>query len=105
MLRVTVKSLLARKLRLLLTALAVVLGVAFVSGTLVLGDTLNSTFDKLFATAYSGADVGVRGKSAFDVNVTEGGDPTQSRPPVPADLLDDVRAVDGVRDARGDSSG
>jgi putative ABC transport system permease protein len=105
MFRVTFKSLLARKLRLVLTALAVVLGVAFVSGTLILGDTLNSTFDKLFATAYSGTDVGVRGKSAFDVNVTEGGDPAQSRPPVPVSVLDDVRAVEGVGTAEGDSAG
>jgi putative ABC transport system permease protein len=105
MLHVTLKSLLARKLRLLLTALAVVLGVAFVSGTLILGDTLNSTFDKLFATAYSGTDVGVRGKSQFSVNVTEGGDPTQSRAPVPTSLLAEVRAVDGVRQAEGDASG
>ncbi|HEX6919005.1 MAG TPA: FtsX-like permease family protein [Actinomycetes bacterium] len=105
MLHVTLKGLLAHKLRLLLTALAVVLGVSFVSGTLVLGDTLNSTFDKLFATAYSGTDVGVRGKSAFKVNVTEGGDPAQSRPPVPVALLDAVRGVDGIREAEGDSSG
>src|SRR5678816_2697546 len=105
MLHVTFKSLLARKLRLLLTALAVVLGVAFVSGTLILGDTLNSTFDKLFTTAYSGTDVGVRGKAAFKVSVADGGDATQSRPPVPADLLDQVRSVDGVRQAEGDSSG
>ncbi|HEU4910993.1 MAG TPA: FtsX-like permease family protein [Actinomycetes bacterium] len=105
MLRVTVKSLLARKLRLLLTALAVVLGVAFVSGTLVLGDTLNNTFDKLFATAYSGTDVGVRGKSAFDVDVSQGGDPAQSRAPVPASVLELVRGVEGVRQAEGDSAG
>lgn len=105
MLHVTFKSLLARKLRLLLTALAVVLGVAFVSGTLVLGDTLNNTFDKLFATAYSGTDVGVRGKSAFDVDVSQGGDPSQSRAPVPAAVLELVRGVEGVRQAEGDSAG
>lgn len=105
MLRITFKSLFARKLRLLLTALAVVLGVAFVSGTLILGDTLNSTFDKLFTTAYSGTDVGVRGKAAFTVSVTDGGDPAQSRPPVPSSVLDAVRAVPGVSEAEGDSSG
>ncbi|MGH8895267.1 MAG: FtsX-like permease family protein, partial [Actinomycetes bacterium] len=105
MLHVTFKSLLARKLRLLLTALAVVLGVAFVSGTLVLGDTMNATFDKLFATAYSGTDVGVRGKSAFTVNVAEGGDPAQSRAPVPVSVLEQVRSVDGVEEAEGDYAG
>jgi putative ABC transport system permease protein len=105
MLNVTFKSLLARKLRLLLTALAVVIGVAFVSGTLVLGDTLNSTFDKLFATAYAGTDVGVRGESAFSVNVTEGGDPTTARAPVPVEVLDQVREVDGITAAEGDTFG
>jgi putative ABC transport system permease protein len=103
--RVTLKSLLARKLRLLLTASAVVLGVAFVSGTLILGDTMNKTFDNLFATAYSGTDVGVRGKSAFDVNVADGGDSTQSRAPVPASVVEAVRGVDGVKTAIGDTSG
>ncbi|MEP6761629.1 MAG: ABC transporter permease, partial [Sporichthyaceae bacterium] len=105
MLRVTFKSLLARKLRLLLTALAVVLGVSFVSGTLILGDTLNATFDKLFSTAYSGTDVGVRGEAAFKVSVADGGDSTQSRPPVPAAVLQMVRGVNGVREAEGDSAG
>ena len=105
MFRVTLKSLLARKLRLLLTASAVVLGVAFVAGTLILGDTMNKTFDNLFATAYSGTDVGVRGKSAFDVNVADGGDSTQSRAPVPASVVEAVRGVDGVRTALGDTSG
>ena len=105
MLRITFKSLLARKLRLLLTASSVVLGVAFVAGTLMLGDTLNKTFDNLFVTAYSGTDVGVRGKAAFDVSVTDGGDPAQSRPPVPASELAQIKAVDGVKEAEGDSSG
>ena len=105
MFRVTLKSLLARKLRLLLTASAVVLGVAFVTGTLILGDTMNKTFDNLFATAYSGTDVGVRGKSAFDVNVADGGDSTQSRAPVPASVVEAVRGVDGVKTAVGDTSG
>ena len=49
MLRIALKGLLARKLRLLTTSFAVLLGVAFMSGTLVLTDTLGRTFDKLFA--------------------------------------------------------
>ena len=47
---VTLKNLFAKKLRLVLTSLAVVLGVAFMSGTFVLTDTLGSVFDNLFAT-------------------------------------------------------
>jgi putative ABC transport system permease protein len=103
--RVTLKSLLARKLRLLLTALAVVLGVSFVSGTLILGDTMNKTFDNLFATAYSGTDVGVRGESAFDVNVAEGGESAEARAPVPASVVEAVKGVDGVKTAVGDTTG
>ena len=45
--KVTIKGLLAHKLRLALTALAIVLGVAFISGTFVLTDTLNNTFTVL----------------------------------------------------------
>jgi putative ABC transport system permease protein len=52
MLRVTLKGLLARKLRLALTALAIVVGVTFVTGTLVLGDTLNRTFNTLVGAVY-----------------------------------------------------
>jgi putative ABC transport system permease protein len=104
-LRITIKSLLARKLRLLLTTSAVIVGVAFVSGTLMLGDTVNKTFDKLFVTAYSGTDVGVRGKAAFEVSALSGADPSESRPPVPASVLSQIRQIDGVKEAKGDSSG
>jgi putative ABC transport system permease protein len=49
--RITFRGLMARKLRLALTGLAIVLGVTFVTGTLVLGDTLNRTFDNVAGTA------------------------------------------------------
>ena len=68
--RVTIRGLLTRKLRLVLTALAIVLGVTFVTGTLVLGDTLNRTFDDLIGTAYQHVSFQVRGKSAFDTGTT-----------------------------------
>ena len=68
--RVTIRGLLTRKLRLLLTALAIVLGVTFVTGTLVLGDTLNRTFDDLIGTAYQHVSFQIRGKSAFDTGAT-----------------------------------
>jgi len=51
MLRATLKSLLSRKLRLILSGLAVVLGVMFVSGAFVLTDTLGRSFDQVFATS------------------------------------------------------
>ena len=100
MLRTTLRSLLARKLRLLLAGLAVVLGVAFVSGTFVLTDTLGKVFDDLFAGVNQGTSVLVRGVSALD-------DPGQGAPPTPVDaaVLDQVRAVDGVASAVGRVSG
>ena len=60
MLRLTLSSLVARKRRLLGTCAAVLLGVAFLSGTLVLGDTLRGNFDSLFTDAYATTDAQVR---------------------------------------------
>jgi putative ABC transport system permease protein len=94
--RATIRSLLSHKLRLALTALAIILGTSFVAGTLVLTATLNDTFDSLFADVTEGVDVTVRGETAFD-------DPNSSeeRPSLPASLLEEVRAVDGVAIAEG----
>ena len=63
--KVTISGLLAHKLRLALTALAIVLGVTFISGTLVLTDTLHSTFTTLFGHIYQNIDFEVRGKTAL----------------------------------------
>ena len=65
MIRVSLKDLLGRKLRLALTSLAIVMGVAMVSGTFVLTDTINAGFRAIFAVAYSNADAVVTGKAAF----------------------------------------
>src|SRR5215831_3909746 len=96
--RVTLRGLQARKLRLALTALAIVLGVTFVTGTLVLGDTLNRTFDNLVGTAYHHVSFQVRGKAAFnnDNAAAAGVDSTSDRKPVPQSLLASVRRVPGV---------
>ncbi|AEH09635.1 MULTISPECIES: ABC transporter permease [Protofrankia] len=100
MLRATLKSLLARKIRLVLSALAVVAGVSFVTGTLVLTDTLNRTFDGLFANIFQNVAVSVRSTNAVDN--TSG---TSSRQPLSASVLDTVRGVDGVREAFGGVDG
>src|ERR1700722_12410268 len=63
--KVTLRGLLAHKLRLALTALAIVLGVTFISGTFVLTDTLNSTFSTLFSSVYRNIDFQVRGVAQF----------------------------------------
>ncbi|MBQ1067956.1 ABC transporter permease [Micromonospora sp. D75] len=98
MLRATLKSLLARKLRLLLSGLAVVLGVMFVSGAFVLTDTLGRSFDAVFADAYAEVDVSVEAKPKIDVSTAEG---MPLSTPMPASVLDRVKAVPGVADAEG----
>jgi putative ABC transport system permease protein len=92
MLRATLKSLLSRKLRLILSGLAVVLGVMFVSGAFVLTDTLSRSFDSLFSTAFSNVDVEVGAVAAVN--------PEQAST-VPVSLLDKVRAVPGAQSAYG----
>ena len=59
MIRVALRGLLGRKFRAILTALAVILGVAMISGTFVLTDTINRAFDSLFTDSYTGTDVGL----------------------------------------------
>ena len=105
--RATFKSLLAKKLRLVLTAVSVVLGVGFVAGTYVLTDTMNAAFDQLFAQTSEASDVVVRSVSAFDSTVTDGGGGGggQERKPLPESLLGDVTAVPGVAAAAGDVQG
>src|SRR5271167_4330219 len=99
--KVTIKGLLAHKLRLGLIALAIVLGVTFISGTLVLTDTLHSTFTTLFGHIYQNIDFEVRGKAAF--TGTSGN--TTARKAVPESLLSSVRDVPGVQAAEGTVSG
>jgi len=96
MLKATLSNLRAHKWRLLLTGLAVMLGVAFMSGSFVLGDTIRSTFDDLFEDANAGTDAVVR--SSEVVSAAFAGD---QRGQLDASVLDDVLAVDGVEDAVG----
>jgi putative ABC transport system permease protein len=88
--KVTLRGLLSHKLRLALTALAIVLGVTFISGTFVLTDTLNSTFSSLFTSVYHKVDFQVRGAPQPD----SGGNATRN--PLPESLVAKVRAVPGV---------
>jgi putative ABC transport system permease protein len=94
--RSTWRSLLAHKLRLAFSGLAIVLGVAFVGGTMIFTDTLNRTFTVLFAS--SAADVSVRPAAAYEEGMS-GQSGTTAR--VPSALVDQVRAVDGVAAAEG----
>src|SRR5215212_7460809 len=96
MLRATLKSVLSRKVRLVLSGLAVVLGVMFVSGAFVLTDTLGRSFDSIFASVYAGTDVSVQAKPPVP-----GGDAVEQPTNLPADVLAKVKAVPGVRTATG----
>jgi putative ABC transport system permease protein len=104
-LRATVKSLLARKLRLALTALSIVLGVGFIAGTFVLTDTMNKAFDELFSTATGSTDVIVRARTSFSSAGQGGGGSGSDRGSFDESVLRDVRGVDGVREASGDVTG
>ncbi len=87
--RATIKGVLARKVRLLLTALAVVLGVTFVSGTYVLTDTLQASLGEIFQQYASGSDLVVAARPQV-------GDRATSRQRIPSSLANEVRRVPGV---------
>ncbi len=97
--KATLKGLLAHKLRLLLTALAIILGVTFISGTFILTDSLHSTFTSLFSSVYSKIDFQVRGVAQF------GGTSNAVRDPFPESLLAKVMSVPGVEGASGSVQG
>ncbi len=100
--RVVFRGLLAHKLRLALTALAIVLGVTFISGTLVLTDTLHNTFNTLFGHIYQNVDFEIRGKAAFS-DTSAGA--SAVRKPVPQSIATTVRQIPGVEFADGTVSG
>ena len=94
MTKVALRGLRQRKLRAFVTMLAVLLGVAFITGSYVLTDTINRSFDDIFDVAYEGTDVAV---SPSTTGQSDNGE-------VPAfsdRYLDDVREVDGVQKAAG----
>jgi putative ABC transport system permease protein len=102
--RVTVKGLLAHKVRLGLTALSIVLGVAFVAGTFILTDTMGRAFDDLFRTVNKGVAVEVSGAPKFESSGFDS-EAAGSAERVPASLMDTIRGVDGVRAAEGSLTG
>jgi putative ABC transport system permease protein len=95
------KSLRAHKARLLLTSVAVLLGVSLVTGTYVFTDTISSLFDDLTTNTTQGIDVYVRGESTYAAEMSWGSD----REPVPTDVLYTVRGVPGARWAFGNVGG
>ena len=95
MIAVALRGLLGRKLRATLTAFAIVLGVAMVSGSFVLTDTLGKSFDRIFDESYENADVVISSKEATS---SQG---AAEAPPFPERVLDQVQDLDSVAAALG----
>ncbi|MFF0540094.1 ABC transporter permease [Streptomyces coelicoflavus] len=93
--KTSMRNFLAHKGRMALSAVAVLLSVAFVCGTLVFTDTMNTTFDKLFAVTSS--DVTVAPKDAKAEDTPQNGVPES----LPASTLEKIRSVDGVESVEG----
>src|SRR4051812_45703861 len=101
MMRVALAGLFGRKLRTALTAIAIVLGVAMVTGTYILTDSIKGAFNGIFTEIYRGTDATVTGKSAFDLS----SDGSTVAPPFDESLLQQVREVPDVQDAVGGVGG
>ena len=98
MIRTALKTVFAHKVRLALTAMSVVLGVAFVAGTFIFTDTIDKTFSELFEDVFAGQDVIVQATSEFEVGF---GGPA----PIDGSVLDTVLAAPGVEAAEGSVGG
>ncbi|MFE1992012.1 ABC transporter permease [Streptomyces parvulus] len=94
-LKTSMRNFFAHKGRMALSAVAVLLSVAFVCGTLVFTDTMNTTFDKLFAVTSS--DVTVMPKDAKAEDTPQNGVPEA----LPAAALEKARTAEGVKSAEG----
>jgi putative ABC transport system permease protein len=94
--KVALRGLFARKLRLVLTALAVALGVTLIAGTYVFTDTINRSFDRIFAESNKGTDASITPRKTIDTSNNGGTQPT-----VPEAVLAQVRREPGVASAEG----
>ena len=93
--RVALKGIFGRKLRTALTAFSVILGVAMVTGSFVLTDTMSKAFDSIFSSSYDKTDVVVSGRSLVDWS-------DQGNALVSDQLLRQVRALPSVDAAAGE---
>jgi putative ABC transport system permease protein len=96
---VALRGLLGRKLRTILTAFAIVLGIATISGTFVLTDSITHAFHAIFSNIYKNTDASITGKSAVST------DATQDLPPFDESLLAKVKALPDVQSAVGGVAG
>ena len=100
MISVALRGMARRKLRTALTAIAIVLGVALITGTYVLTDSIKGAFGGIFTQVYQGTDATVTGKSAFDLS-----DNGTTAPPFGQSLLPKIRRLPDVADAVGGVGG
>ena len=94
---VAIKGLLGRKLRTVLTALAIILGVAMISGTYILTDTITGAFTSIVDKSYENSDAVISGKVAFKNTNSN----TQQTPAFPAAVLTKVRQLPQTGSAAG----
>lgn len=97
MIRITLRGLLTRKLRAVLTAIAIVLGVAMICGTYMLTDTIQAAFDALVEDSRQDVAVVITGKKTIDYSY--------ETPTVSDSLIDRVREVPGVKKVSGSVEG
>ncbi len=97
MFRFTLKNIWAYKTRLALSMLSIILGVAFLSGTLVFSSTIKGAFDDLFASVYKKTDAVVR---STETQRSDDGF-SELRSSIPRSVLEEVQAIDGVKSAQG----
>jgi putative ABC transport system permease protein len=93
LIKVALRGLAGRKLRAVLTGIAIVLGVAMISGTYILTDTINRAFTTLFTESYAGTDAVVTGRG-LDISVDGEAPPS---PPVDGSLLGTVMRASAIR--------
>src|SRR5829696_1346804 len=98
MIGVALKGLAGRKIRALLTAFAVVIGVSMVSGTFILIDTMQKSFNGLFDASYDKTDAVIQGKEIVKASFSGNG------VTIPESLLTEVRALPDVEAAGGNVS-
>src|SRR5919197_3628540 len=96
MTKVAMRGLFARKLRLALTVLAVVLGTTLIAGTYVFTDSINNAFDTIFTVSNKNTDAAITPHKTIDTSDNGGTQPT-----VPASVLDQVRRSPNVAEAQG----
>ncbi len=97
MTKFAIRGLLSRKLRTALTAIAIVLGVAMISGTYVLTDSIDQAFDRIFTDIRKGSSAVITGRSAFDLSDGSG----VTDPTLEESLLGEVRELPSVAQAEG----